>query len=113
MKLKKLKIKKSNIIEIPKIFKLLNHLNKNGIHCPKPILNKNKKLLNSFKEKKYSLFNFLEGTTKKTYDKNHCYNVGKILGKIHLINLKFKYKIKNNFGPFYYQVQYVIQYHLY
>ena len=89
---------RSELSEIPKIFNLLNHLNKNGIQCPKPILNKRKKLLNSFKEKKYSLFNFLEGSTKKTYDKNHCYNVGKILGKIHLINLKFKYKIKNNFG---------------
>ncbi len=89
---------RSELSEIPKIFDLLNHLNKNGINCPKPILNKKEKLLNSFKEKKYSLFNFLEGTTKKTYDKDHCFNVGNILGKIHLINLNFKYKIKNNFG---------------
>ena len=89
---------RSDLSEIPKIFELLNHLNKNGIQCPKPILNKNKKLLNSFRYKKYSLFNFLEGTTKKTCDKNHCYNIGNILGKIHFINLKFNRRIKNNFG---------------
>tara|TARA_Y100000589_G_scaffold105502_1_gene99981 strand:- start:1521 stop:2474 length:954 start_codon:yes stop_codon:yes gene_type:complete len=89
---------RTELTQIPKIFELLNHLNKNGILCPKPIFNKKENLLNSFRYKKYSLFNFLEGTARKNWDKNHCYNVGKILGKIHLTNLKFKYKIKNSFG---------------
>ena len=39
---------RSELSEIPKIFNLLNHLNKNGIQCPKPILNKNKKLFQIF-----------------------------------------------------------------
>ena len=89
------RVDKSNI---PFYLNLMKHTNKNGLLCPLPISDKKNKLTNIIKKKKYAIFNFIEGSTKKNWSKNDCYEVGKILGKFHKINKGFTPRAKNNYS---------------
>ncbi len=69
-----------------------------GIKCPVPIKDINGEYLNIVKNKKMSVFKFLEGKSKKKWTKHDCYNVGKVLANFHVANKDNLSVIKNNFG---------------
>ncbi len=86
--------------EIPFFLDLMEHTNQKGIKCPIPIINKKNLVINSIKNKKYSIFSFINGKSKKKWNEKECFLVGKMLGNFHTINRNFKRKKKNNFGHY-------------
>ena len=85
-------------------FKL--HLAKNGICCPRPILDNNGLAIVDLKGKKSAIASFLSGSTleprKDGYYENiapkHCGEVGEVLAKLHLAALDFNMKRQNDLG---------------
>jgi homoserine kinase type II len=85
-------------------FKL--HLAKNGISCPRPVLDNAGLEIVELKGKKSAIVTFLSGATLKSqedgYYKNieiiHCFEVGKILAKMHLAAADFLIQRKNDLG---------------
>ncbi len=71
-----------NSKEIPFFINLMNFLNKNDFISPKPLENKEGKILNKFKTKKYILVNFLEGKPKVKITPNDCYLIGDLIGNL-------------------------------
>ncbi len=92
--------------ELPFFINLKLHLAKKGICCPKPILNNSGEAINDLKGKKSAIASFLSGTTLKTredgyYDtitSRHCYEVGKVLAKMHLSAADFEMSRANDLG---------------
>lgn len=82
------------------------HLSENGIPCPAPILNNQGFAIVDLKNKKSVILSFLNGKSLKTrsdgyYDnitKEHCFEVGKILGKLHEAAKDFTQKRENDLG---------------
>jgi len=68
--------------EIPFFINLMNFLNKNNFMSPKPLENKEGKILNKFKTKKYILVNFLEGKPRINISANDCYLIGNLIGDL-------------------------------
>ena len=58
----------------------------------------NKKHLINFYNKPSVIVEFITGNNPKNINKNHCYELGKILSVLHKNSLKFKKKKKNNFS---------------
>ena len=84
--------------KIPKILNLLEYTVKKGISCPLPVSDKQNRIINNYKKKKFSLFNFLTGSAKQEWSEKECYQVGKTLGHLHLRNINYQPKLKNDFG---------------
>lgn len=92
--------------ELPFFINFKLHLAKKGICCPKPILNNLGEAISDLKGKKSAIASFLSGTTLKTredgyYDTittKHCYEVGKILAKMHLAAADFEMLRENDLG---------------
>ena len=84
--------------QIPFYFEVMNNSHSNGIDCPVPIKDKNGELLNMVKNKKMAIFGFLEGNSKKKWNENDCFLVGKKLAEFHLANINNKLRAKNNFS---------------
>ncbi len=68
--------------EIPFFINLMKFLNKNGFISPKPIENKEGKILSKFNTKKFILVNFLEGKPKFNITPNDCYLIGDLIGNL-------------------------------
>ena len=83
---------------IPFYFEVMTNSHSKGIDCPVPIENKNGELVNKIKNKKMAIFGFLEGYSKKKWNKGDCFMVGQKLAQFHLANINNKLKAKNNFG---------------
>ena len=83
---------------LPFFLNLMLNCNKKEISCPKPILDSNCKLINSFNQKKIAIFSFLNGKSKKSWSEIDCFDIGKILGKFHFANKNLKKKITNEFS---------------
>lgn len=83
---------------IPFYFEVMTNSHAKGIDCPVPIENKNGELVNKIKNKKMAIFGFLEGYSKKKWNKGDCFMVGQKLAQFHLANINNKLKAKNNFG---------------
>jgi homoserine kinase type II len=85
-------------------FKL--HLAEKEIPCPCPILDNSGLIISDLKEKKSTIVTFLSGATLKPsqdgyYDNisiNHCFEVGKILAKLHLAAQDFEVSRINDLG---------------
>lgn len=77
-------------------FKL--HLAQKGISCPRPILDKSGQTIVDLKEKKSVIVTFLSGKTLTEISKEHCFEVGKILAKLHLAAADFKMSRENDLG---------------
>ncbi len=85
-------------------FKL--HLAQKGICCPNPILNNFGVALLEIKKKKSIIASFLSGKTLQPEDdgcystitKNHCFEIGKILAKLHLAARDFSFIRENELG---------------
>lgn len=68
--------------EIPFFINLMKFLNKNDFISPKPIENKEGKILNKFNTKKFILVNFLEGKPKVNITHNDCFLIGDLIGNL-------------------------------
>ena len=62
------RVKNSNL---PFFLKLMEHSKKLGVKCPEPLKDKKGNLINSLKSKKFSIFTFLEGNSKKKWILKH------------------------------------------
>ena len=84
--------------EIPFFMKLMDRLNNFKINCPKPLKNKNGKYLIRIKNKTACIVSFLNGKDKKKLSLKNCFDIGKIIAKIHLSSKKIKLYRKNSMG---------------
>jgi homoserine kinase type II len=84
--------------EIPFFMKLMDCLNKSKINCPKPLKNKDGNYLIKLKNKTACIVSFLEGKDKKKLDSHNCFEVGKIIARMHLVTKNIKLFRKNSLG---------------
>lgn len=92
--------------ELPFFINLKLHLAKKGIYCPMPILDNKGLAIVDLKGKKSSIVSFLSGATLTPQEdgyynsitKNHCFEVGKILAKMHNAVGDFAMKRDNDLG---------------
>ena len=87
-----------NKSKLPLFFQLMKYTSKQKIRCPNPIIDKNKNLINKFKSKKFGIFSFLDGKSKRNWYSSDCVHVGEVLGNLHQKNMNKKLDLKNNFG---------------
>ncbi len=92
--------------DLPFFINFKTHLAKNKIHCPRPILDNKGEAIVDLQGKKSSIVTFLSGKNLKTQDDGyynnitaqHCFEVGKMLGKMHLAAQDFAMRRKNDLG---------------
>ncbi len=99
------RVKDSNL---PFFLKLMDHSKKFGIKCPEPIKDKKGNLINSIKSKKFSIFTFLDGSSKKRWSSEVCFQIGETLANFHKINKNLKFKIINDFSIDYWERLFLI-----
>ena len=84
--------------ELPFFMELMEVLNSSKINCPRPIKNKDENYLFKLKNKKACIVTFLDGHDKKMLNIKNCYDVGKIIARMHLITKNIKIFRKNSMG---------------
>ena len=84
--------------EIPFFMKLMDQLNNSNINCPKPLKNNKGNYLIKLKNKSACIVSFLKGKDKKNLNLKNCYDVGKIIAKMHSSTKKIKLYRKNSMG---------------
>ena len=89
------RIKEKNLIFF---IDLVNFLRKEKFPCPKILYNNNSKQLNSYKNKQFTIIEFVNGKLPKKINFQHCYKLGRTLATLHIKSLKFKKKRKNHFS---------------
>ena len=73
---------------------LVNFLRKEKFPCPKILYNNNSKQLNTYKNKQFTIIDFVNGKLAKKINFQHCYKLGRTLATLHKKSLKFKKKEK-------------------
>ena len=89
------RIKEKNLIFF---IDLVNFLRKEKFPCPKILYNNNNKQLNSYKNKQFTIIEFVNGKLPKKINFQHCYKLGRALATLHKKTLSFKKKKKNDFS---------------
>ena len=84
--------------EIPFFMKLMETLNNSKINCPKPLRNKDKNYLIKLKNKTACIVSFLEGKDKIKLSAKNCFEVGKIIARIHNATKNINLYRKNSMG---------------
>ena len=84
--------------EIPFFMKLMDQFNDLKIDCPKPLKNKNGNYIIRIKNKTACIVSFLDGKDKKILNLKNCYDIGKIIARMHLSSKKVKLYRKNSMG---------------
>jgi len=84
--------------EIPFFMKLMDQLNSLDINCPKPLKNRNGNYLINLKGKSACIVTFLSGKDKKKLSTKNCFDIGKMIGQIHLSTKNIKLYRKNSMG---------------
>lgn len=85
--------------DLPFFINLKLHLAQKGILCPRPILDNSGLALSELKGKKSAIVTFLNGATlEKNIAAAHCFEVGKILARLHLAAADFKMSRQNDLG---------------
>ena len=84
--------------EIPFFMKLMETLNNSNINCPKPLKSKNGTHLIKLRNKNACIVSFLNGKDKINLNLKNCFEVGKVIAKIHKITKKIKISRKNSMG---------------
>jgi len=84
--------------EIPFFMKLMDQLNNSKINCPKPQKNRNGSYLIRIKNKTACIVSFLKGKDKKSLNSKNCYEIGRMIAKVHLATSRFKLYRKNSMG---------------
>ena len=81
--------------EIPFFMHLMDTLNNSGINCPKPLKNKNGNYLIKLKGKTACIVSFIEGNDKIKLNSKNCFDIGKIIARIHTATKNIKLYRKN------------------
>ena len=81
--------------DIPFFMNLQKHLSGHGFHCPVPIENKDKNIVNSLCNKKAIIISFLEGKKIDNPQLHHCLQVGKMISNFQKITKTFENSRKN------------------
>ena len=84
--------------EIPFFMKLMEALNNSGINCPKPLKNKNGNYLIKLKGKIACIVSFVEGNDKIKLNSKNCFDIGKIIARMHNITKNIGLSRKNSMG---------------
>ena len=84
--------------EIPFFMKLMDQLNDLNINCPKPLKNSNGDYLINLKGKSACIVTFLNGKDKKKLNAKNCFDIGKMIGQMHLSTKNIKLYRKNSMG---------------
>jgi len=84
--------------EIPFFMKLMDKLNNSKINCPKPLRTINGNYLIKLKNKTACIVSFLEGKDKNKLNSKNCFEVGKIIARMHMITKEMKIFRKNSMG---------------
>jgi len=84
--------------ELPFFMKLMDQLSNSKINCPKPLKNKNGDYLFKLKNKSACIVTFLKGKDKKILNLKNCYDIGKMVAKMHSSTKKIKLYRKNSMG---------------
>ena len=84
--------------EIPFFMKLMDKLNHCKINCPKPLRTINGNYLIKLKNKTACIVSFLEGKDKEKLNSKNCFEIGKIIARMHLVTKKMKIYRKNSMG---------------
>ena len=84
--------------EIPFFMKLMEALNNSGINCPKPLKNKNGNYLIKLKGQIACIVSFVEGNDKIKLNSKNCFDIGKIIARMHNITKNIGLSRKNSMG---------------
>ncbi len=92
--------------DLPFFINFKEHLAKNKIHCPRPILDNKGEAIVDLQDKKSTIVTFLSGKNLQPQDDGyysnitaqHCFEVGSMLGKMHLVAQDFAMQRKNDLG---------------
>ena len=84
--------------EIPFFMKLMDTLNNSGINCPKPLKNKSGNYLIKLKGKTACIVSFIEGSDKIKLNSKNCFDIGKIIARMHTVTKNIKLYRKNSMG---------------
>tara|TARA_B100000900_G_scaffold217181_1_gene183985 strand:+ start:2286 stop:3251 length:966 start_codon:yes stop_codon:yes gene_type:complete len=90
--------KRVSISELPFFMKLMEILNDSKINCPRPIKNNDGNYLFRLKHKNACIVTYLDGQDKKVLNIKNCYDVGKIIARMHLITKNTKIFRRNSMG---------------
>ena len=82
--------------DLPFFSKLMKELNKAGLKCPTPIINKQGNTITDYNNKKLMLVTYLEGKAKKNLTPQDCNSIGSEVAKMHQITKKFKFRRQND-----------------
>ena len=82
--------------EIPFFMKLMDKLNQSKINCPKPLKTYNGNYLIRLRNKMACVVSFMEGKDKKKLSLKNCYDVGRIVGEMHLTTKNINLFRKNS-----------------
>ena len=75
---------------------LMNYLSSKGIKCPIPIENSKSNYIGEIKSKPAALLTFLDGKSTLNIEKDHTFEVGKVLAEMHLNTKDFPLKKIND-----------------
>tara|TARA_A100000164_G_scaffold206723_1_gene183302 strand:- start:4 stop:774 length:771 start_codon:yes stop_codon:yes gene_type:complete len=78
--------------------KLMDQLNNSKINCPQPQRKKDGSYLVTIQNKTACIVSFLYGKDKKSLNLKNCYDVGKMVAKMHLSTNKINLFRKNSMG---------------
>jgi len=84
--------------EIPFFMKLMDELNNLDFYCPKPLKNRYGNYLFNLKGKIACVVTFLNGKDKKKLNAKNCFDIGKMIGQMHLSTKNIKLYRKNSMG---------------
>jgi len=82
--------------DIPFFMKLMENLSDSKINCPNPQKNKRGSYLIKIKNKSACIVSFLKGKDKKILNLKNCYDIGKMVAKMHLSTKKINLFRKNS-----------------
>ncbi len=88
--------KRVNKKDVPYFVKIMNYLNNKDFFCPKPIPNKQGKLINQLDNKIFIIVSFLQGKWKINPNANYCFSLGKIIADMHNKSENFELSRSNN-----------------
>ena len=87
---------RTNPADLPFFLSLMEHLAKNGVHCPIPIKDKAGKALQRLCGKAAVVVSFLRGISPRKITTEHCAELGAALAQLHQAGTGFGMKRANN-----------------
>ena len=90
--------KRVNPEDLPYFIGLMNYYSERGIPCPKPIVDKHNNILQKLSNKDAAIISFLPGKQIISPNHYHCFQLGELIGKMHLTGLNFSTNRNNSLG---------------